>query len=204
MDPAKSAAQFFAGMKGIRGWEAMDIGKLCQKVQRSAYPDRYAKRVSEAGKICAAGGLWMISLTKFSLNSTPYLYSNREQDNVLLDAHISYSLVCIPCLFLSFSGFMERRVHMVYSNPVVSMSRVTRRFRCVLLLCIRTLIKTGSSLLTKFPGIPENPIARWEHCFVDASISNLSDCDASAWETTELFCVLKMLKRLKSLPFLIS
>lgn len=44
-------------MKGISGWKSMEVGKLCQKVQGSAYPDRYAERLSEAKKICAAGGL---------------------------------------------------------------------------------------------------------------------------------------------------
>ncbi|CAG8367483.1 unnamed protein product [Penicillium salamii] len=57
MDAAKSAGQFFAKMKGISGWKSMEVGKLCQKVQGSAYPDRYAERLSEAKKICAAGGL---------------------------------------------------------------------------------------------------------------------------------------------------
>ncbi|KAK3307851.1 uncharacterized protein B0T15DRAFT_86811 [Chaetomium strumarium] len=57
MDPAKSAGQFFKKMKGVSGWKTMAVGKLCQKVQVSAYPDRYAKRVAEATKICSAGGL---------------------------------------------------------------------------------------------------------------------------------------------------
>ncbi|KXX76319.1 Uncharacterized protein YraI [Madurella mycetomatis] len=57
MDPARSAGQFFAKMKKVKGWKTMAVGKLCQKVQVSAYPDRYAKQVSKAAKICAAGGL---------------------------------------------------------------------------------------------------------------------------------------------------
>jgi hypothetical protein len=57
MDPAKSAAQFFKKMKAVSGWKTMAVGKLCQKVQVSAYPDRYAQRVAEATKICSAGGL---------------------------------------------------------------------------------------------------------------------------------------------------
>ncbi|EAU32215.1 predicted protein [Aspergillus terreus NIH2624] len=57
MDPARSASQFFAKMKNISGWKTMDVGKLCQKVQVSAYPDRYAQRVPAAEKICSAGGL---------------------------------------------------------------------------------------------------------------------------------------------------
>ncbi|KAJ5160587.1 uncharacterized protein N7482_007591 [Penicillium canariense] len=57
MDAAKSAAQFFAKMKNISGWKTMSVGTLCQKVQGSAYPTRYAERVAEAEKICSAGGL---------------------------------------------------------------------------------------------------------------------------------------------------
>ncbi len=57
MDPAGSAGLFFTDMKKVEGWQTMAVGTLCQKVQRSAYPDRYAKQVSKATKICAAGGL---------------------------------------------------------------------------------------------------------------------------------------------------
>jgi hypothetical protein len=57
MDPAQSAQLFLTDMKKVRGWETMAVGTLCQKVQRSAYPDRYAKQVPHATKICAAGGL---------------------------------------------------------------------------------------------------------------------------------------------------
>ncbi|CAI7627546.1 hypothetical protein PCG10_002717 [Penicillium crustosum] len=57
MDAAKSAAQFFKGMKNVSGWKTMEVGKLCQKVQGSAYPSRYAERLAEAKKICVAGGL---------------------------------------------------------------------------------------------------------------------------------------------------
>lgn len=56
MDAALSARQFFKKMKGIKGWKSMAVGKLCQKVQVSAYPDRYAAKVSQASKICKAGG----------------------------------------------------------------------------------------------------------------------------------------------------
>lgn len=57
MDPARSASQFFAEMKRVSGWKSLAVGTLCQKVQRSAYPDRYAERVDEAKKICTAGGI---------------------------------------------------------------------------------------------------------------------------------------------------
>jgi hypothetical protein len=57
MDPARSAAQFFSGMTSISGWETMDVGELCQAVQKSAYPDRYNEHLSEAEDICSAGGV---------------------------------------------------------------------------------------------------------------------------------------------------
>ncbi|KAK1244109.1 hypothetical protein MKX08_002247 [Trichoderma sp. CBMAI-0020] len=57
MDPACSAGQFFAEMKTVRGWQTMAVGTLAQKIQRSAYPDRYAKQVGLATNVCKAGGL---------------------------------------------------------------------------------------------------------------------------------------------------
>ena len=57
MDPARSAAQFFTGMKAISGWQTMNVGDLCQAVQKSAYPDRYEANVPAAESICTAGGI---------------------------------------------------------------------------------------------------------------------------------------------------
>jgi hypothetical protein len=57
MDAARLAGQFFSKMKAISSWKSMEVGKLCHKVQGSAYPTRYADRLAEAKKICAAGGL---------------------------------------------------------------------------------------------------------------------------------------------------
>lgn len=57
MDAACSAGQFFAEMKRVKGWQTMAVGTLCQRVQRSAYPDRYNKFVPTATKVCKAGGL---------------------------------------------------------------------------------------------------------------------------------------------------
>ncbi|KAH8696632.1 hypothetical protein BGW36DRAFT_321998 [Talaromyces proteolyticus] len=54
MDPAKSAAQFFAKMKEVSGWRSMNVGELCQKVQGSAYPTRYEQHLSAAEAICSA------------------------------------------------------------------------------------------------------------------------------------------------------
>ena len=57
MDPKKSAHMFFQKMKGISGWKNMEVGKLCQAVQISEHPDRYASRVPKAKKICKAAGM---------------------------------------------------------------------------------------------------------------------------------------------------
>lgn len=57
MDAACSAGQFFDKMVNIAGWQTMDVGTLCQKVQVSAYPARYSQHVGEATSICSAGGL---------------------------------------------------------------------------------------------------------------------------------------------------
>jgi hypothetical protein len=57
MDAACSASQFISEMKKVSGWKTMAVGTLCQKVQRSAYPDRYFKLVGLATQVCKAGGL---------------------------------------------------------------------------------------------------------------------------------------------------
>ena len=56
MSPKLAAEQFIAKVLKIKGWKTMDVGRLDQKVQVSAYPDRYEKNVAQAHKICAAGG----------------------------------------------------------------------------------------------------------------------------------------------------
>ncbi|KAF9437598.1 hypothetical protein BGZ76_000122 [Entomortierella beljakovae] len=53
MEPASSAGLFYKALKGVRGWASMSIGVAAQRVQRSAYPDRYATRATQAVNICA-------------------------------------------------------------------------------------------------------------------------------------------------------
>ncbi|KAI5804415.1 hypothetical protein EDC01DRAFT_779303 [Geopyxis carbonaria] len=53
MDPATSAGKFYAALKGVSGWQGMAIAKAAQSVQRSAYPDAYAKWESLATEVCA-------------------------------------------------------------------------------------------------------------------------------------------------------
>ncbi|KAL6897590.1 hypothetical protein GGI43DRAFT_409438, partial [Trichoderma evansii] len=57
MDASCSAGQFFSEMKEVNGWQSMNIGTLCQKIQRAASPGHYAKQVNLATSICNAGGL---------------------------------------------------------------------------------------------------------------------------------------------------
>ncbi len=52
MDAACSAGQFFARMQKIRGWQTMDVAKLCQAVQISEYPDAYKKWTALATDTC--------------------------------------------------------------------------------------------------------------------------------------------------------
>jgi len=56
MEAGCSAGQFFAEMKRVKGWQTMAVGTLCQKVQRSAYPDRYAKQVGTATRFALLEG----------------------------------------------------------------------------------------------------------------------------------------------------
>lgn len=59
MDPAKSAHLFFKKMRTVSNWKQATtnrkIGVVSQRVQGSAFPDRYEKHVEEAAKICKAG-----------------------------------------------------------------------------------------------------------------------------------------------------
>ncbi len=43
MDPVHAAAEFYAALRGVPGWESLTVGQAAQVVQKSAYPDAYAK-----------------------------------------------------------------------------------------------------------------------------------------------------------------
>jgi len=51
-----SSAKFFDHLKGVDGWQSMTVGRAAQKVQISAFPDRYDKRTAEAKKLLAMAG----------------------------------------------------------------------------------------------------------------------------------------------------
>ncbi|KAG0195920.1 hypothetical protein BGX28_000361 [Mortierella sp. GBA30] len=52
MDPATSAGKFYNALKGVSGWASLSIGTAAQRVQRSAYPTRYAEKANQAVSIC--------------------------------------------------------------------------------------------------------------------------------------------------------
>ncbi|MFD5675843.1 C40 family peptidase [Streptomyces sp. NPDC127040] len=43
MDPVYSSTKFYEGLREVSGWESMTITQAAQAVQRSGYPDAYAK-----------------------------------------------------------------------------------------------------------------------------------------------------------------
>jgi hypothetical protein len=53
-DPRYAATKFFNALLKIKGWEKMRITEAAQKVQRSAYPEAYAKWEDEATVVATA------------------------------------------------------------------------------------------------------------------------------------------------------
>lgn len=53
MTPKVSAGLFYAAMEKVSGWKTMELGALAQRIQGSAYPDRYALREKQARGIVA-------------------------------------------------------------------------------------------------------------------------------------------------------
>lgn len=51
MDPAQAAARFYTRLARVDGWQGMTVTGAAQAVQRSAYPDAYAKHGDRAQKI---------------------------------------------------------------------------------------------------------------------------------------------------------
>lgn len=52
-NPEVSARRFFAHLKQVKGWEEMSLTRAAQAVQRSAFPNAYAKHESRATRIVA-------------------------------------------------------------------------------------------------------------------------------------------------------
>ena len=51
MDPVGSAGLFYTALEKVNGWESMPLGDVAQRVQASAYPDRYALRERDASTL---------------------------------------------------------------------------------------------------------------------------------------------------------
>lgn len=51
MDPTKSAGKFYDALVKVHGWQDMGVAEAAQSVQRSAFPDAYAKYEAQAAQI---------------------------------------------------------------------------------------------------------------------------------------------------------
>lgn len=54
MDPSTSAAKFYAALVKVPGWESMPVTRAAQRVQRSAFPNAYAKHEAKASALVGA------------------------------------------------------------------------------------------------------------------------------------------------------
>jgi hypothetical protein len=54
MDPEYAAGAFYTALRKVPGWQTMPVTEAAQRVQRSAYPDEYAKHEARAAAIVAA------------------------------------------------------------------------------------------------------------------------------------------------------
>lgn len=84
MTPFKSAGMFFDRLKQF-DWENMDPGAAAQKVQVSAFPDRYAQKMDEAKGLVAnagvydTGGVLPHGVTALNLSHKPEIIINNDQ-----------------------------------------------------------------------------------------------------------------------------
>ena len=89
MDPYRSAKMFFNGLKGVAGWETMDMGAAAQAVQRSAFPDKYAGKMARGGELAKAsklfdtGGVWEPGTWGYNGLEEPELVIKRNQWGVM-------------------------------------------------------------------------------------------------------------------------
>lgn len=54
MDPWKASGLFFAALRRVAGWESLPVGVAAQRVQVSAFPDRYAQWEPDADALVGA------------------------------------------------------------------------------------------------------------------------------------------------------
>ncbi|EJP62867.1 peptidase M23B [Beauveria bassiana ARSEF 2860] len=56
MSAAGSTRLFLADMKGIAGWQTMEVSALCQAVQKAQAGNLYGQRIPLAEQVCSAAG----------------------------------------------------------------------------------------------------------------------------------------------------
>lgn len=54
MNPQYAAKKFYAALRTVDGWQSMTLTRAAQRVQKSAYPNAYAKWEDEAGRLVDA------------------------------------------------------------------------------------------------------------------------------------------------------
>ena len=54
VDPVYASTKFYAGLQKVAGWQMMPLTEAAQKVQKSAFPDRYADFEDDATRVVAA------------------------------------------------------------------------------------------------------------------------------------------------------
>src|SRR6185437_5762273 len=54
MDPSYAATQFYRHLLAVPGWQQMTVNDAAQAVERSGFPDAYAKHEQTARQIVAA------------------------------------------------------------------------------------------------------------------------------------------------------
>ncbi len=53
-DPRYAADEFYTALKKVKGWQSMKVTEAAQRVQRSAFPDAYAKWADESAVLAKA------------------------------------------------------------------------------------------------------------------------------------------------------
>jgi hypothetical protein len=79
-DPAYQAGTFFDKLLTIKGWQQMPLTQAAQAVQRSAYPDAYAKHTTEAIRLVShvgSSGSWAMAINlEHCPSNCPTILSN--------------------------------------------------------------------------------------------------------------------------------
>lgn len=70
MDPQYSARKFFTTLLQVSGWQSLAVTVAAQRVQRSAYPNAYAKWVSMATAVVAATVRTVVTSTSTAATKT--------------------------------------------------------------------------------------------------------------------------------------